>query len=108
MQATSATSSPYPPPPQGYMPASSQPYAPTLSTGASSPASSTEPFDYTAAIDPALDGGGTSQMQIPTPSFDAVGDYKQVLDNTGSYPPTGSDQQNHKGGDSLVQYLSYP
>lgn len=82
------------------MPASSQPYAPTLSTGASSPASSAEHFDYTAAIDPALDGGGASQLHIPTSSFDAVGDYKQALENTSPYPTSGSDRQNHKGGDS--------
>lgn len=80
------------------MPASAQPYAPTLSTGASSPASSTEPFDYAAAIDPALDGGGTSQIQIPAPSLDGVGDFKQAIDPSNPYPPNSSEQQNHKGG----------
>jgi hypothetical protein len=64
MQSLSATSSPYPPPPQGYMPATTQPYVPNLTGGATSPDSSVEPFDYTTAIDPALEGTGSSNMQV--------------------------------------------
>lgn len=95
MQPASTTSSPYPPPPQGYISAATQPYAPTLSTGASSPASSTEPFDYSAAIDPALEGALTAQVQIPTPSYD--GDYKHALDNVNAFPLAAPPPHNHKG-----------
>ena len=71
MQPTSATASPYPPPPQGYMPAVTQPYAPSLTAGAASPGSSVEPYDYTAAIDPALEGAGaSSQMQVSSSLYD--------------------------------------
>ena len=94
MQATSATSSPYPPPPQGYVPASSQAYAPILSTGPSSPASSSEPFDYAAAIDPALDGSGDTQAQLPHTSYDSTAELKERSENANSYSP---DLQNHNG-----------
>lgn len=96
MQATSATSSPYPPPPQGYMPAGSQPYAPTLSTGLSSPGSSAEPYDYSAAIDPALEGAGTPQLQISANSYGGAQDFKQSLENASPYPLNASGQ-NHRG-----------
>ena len=76
---------------------SAQPYAPTHSASGSSPASSTEPFDYSTAIDPALDGGGAAPMQIPAASFDGASDFKQSLENASSYPPGASDQQSHKG-----------
>ncbi|MCJ1311498.1 hypothetical protein MMC25_005170 [Agyrium rufum] len=62
MQSTSATTAPYhPPPPQGYTPASSQTYsqpAPAPVMG-----SAPEPFDYNAAIDPALAAGGPIHVQ---------------------------------------------
>ena len=64
LQAAATTASPYPAPPQGYMSASNNPpYGPSLSTGMASPGSSTEPYDYTAAIDPALEGAGASSLQ---------------------------------------------
>lgn len=90
------------------MPVSSQPYAPTLSTGASSPASSSEPFDYSTAIDPALDGGGTSHVQIPDATYDGSGDYKHPVDNIIPYPLNASDPHNHKGGDSPTVPHSLP
>ena len=100
MQPASATSSPYPPPPQGYMTAAAaQPYAPTLSTSASSPASSAEPFDYGTAIDPALEGAMTAQVPIPASSFDSGGDYKHGLENVNAFPLSAPPQQNHKGDD---------
>lgn len=73
---------------------STQPYASTLSASGSSPSST---FDYAAAIDPALDGGGVSQMQIPAPPFDTSPEFKPNLDNTSPYPPNALDQQNNKG-----------
>ena len=54
------------------MPAAAQPYAPSLTAGAHSPDSSTEPYDYSVAIDPALEGAGTSQMQVPLSSYDGT------------------------------------
>ena len=54
MQSTSANSSPYPPPAHGYMHAGSQGYG----QGTGSEHSTTQPFDYSAAIDPALEGAG--------------------------------------------------
>lgn len=79
------------------MPVSTQPYAPTLSASGSSPASSSEHFDYSTAIDPALDGGGAAPMQIPAAPFDGASEFKQGLENASPYPPSASDQQNHKG-----------
>lgn len=86
------------------MSAAAQPYAPTLSTGASSPASSTEPFDYSTAIDPALEGAMTAQVPIPTPSFDGGGDYKHGLDNVNAFPLSAPLQHNHKGDDPSFAY----
>ena len=99
MQATSATASPYPPPPQGYMPAGSHSYAPNHSAGASSPRSSAEPYDYGAAIDPALEGAGTPQLQNNNNnnnSYEGAQEFKQSLDNASPYPPNASGQ-NHRG-----------
>lgn len=107
MQATSATSSPYPPPPQGYMPAGNHVYAPTLSAGVSSPGSSVEPYDYSAAIDPALEGAGQSQMQVPPNSYEGAQgfrpDMKGSLDGASPYSSGASDGHNHRGGASLTQ-----
>lgn len=70
---------------------SGQPYPATLSASGSSPGSTSEPFDYTAAIDPALDGGGA---QIPAPPFEGTPDFKQGIENATSYQ---LDQHNQKG-----------
>lgn len=85
------------------MSAAAQPYAPTLSTGASSPAS-TEPFDYSTAIDPALEGAMAAQVPIPTPSFDSGGDYKHGLENINAFSLSAPPQQNHKGDDPSSGY----
>ena len=57
MQTNPVAGPSYPPHPQGFMPAATQPYAPPLSASANSPA---EPYngDYGAAIDPALEPAG--------------------------------------------------
>ena len=78
------------------MPVSAQPYAPTLSASGSSPGSSSEPFDYSTAIDPALDGGGAAPMQVPAP-FDGATNFKPGLETANPYSPSASDPQNHKG-----------
>ena len=58
------------------MPAGSQPYAPSLTAGATSPDSSVEPYDYSAAIDPALEGTGASQMQVHSSLYDGTHEAK--------------------------------
>lgn len=85
MQSTSANSSPYPPPAQGYMHAGSQGYG---QPGTDSEHSTTQPFDYSAAIDPALEGAGSSDMQ---------NDIKGTLGTGTPYPVPTSDQHNHRG-----------
>ena len=74
MQAHTEPGPSYHPPPQGYMPAGTQPYAPSLSAGVNSPRSSTEPYhnDYGAAIDPALKGVGNSSVHNPQGTFDSI------------------------------------
>lgn len=101
MQATSATASPYPPPPPGYVPAGPHSYAPNHSAGASSPGSSAEPYDYSAAIDPALEGAGTPQLQNANSSYEGAQEFKQSLDNATPYP-TNASGQNHRGKAPLL------
>ncbi len=87
------------------MPAGSQPYAPNRSAGASSPGSSAEPYDYSAAIDPALEGAGTPQLQNANNSYDGAQDFKQSLDSATPYPPSASGQ-NHRGRSPLLVEIS--
>ena len=84
MQSTSASSSPYPPPAQGYMHAGSQSYG----QPGSDSESTTQPFDYSAAIDPALEGAGSSDMQ---------NDVKGTLGTGPPYPVATSDPPSHRG-----------
>ncbi|KAI9814434.1 MAG: hypothetical protein M1827_003290 [Pycnora praestabilis] len=102
--ATSSTASPYPP---GYAPAVSGGYAPALSTGASSPGSSVEPYDYSAAIDPALEAAGPSQMSGPSAPYDGAQgfrpDLKQGLESASPYSSAASDNQNQRGGATPAQ-----
>ena len=95
MQSTSANTSPYPPPSQGYMQPGSQSYG---QQGTDSENSTQQTYDYSAAaIDPALEGAGTADMQ---------NDAKGALGTGTPYPaPTsGSDQHSHRG--TLAQPLS--
>ena len=89
------------------MPAGNHVYAPTLSTGVSSPGSSVEPYDYSAAIDPALEGAGQSQMQVPPNSYEGAqgfrSDLKGGLDGASPYSSGASDGHNHRGGATLTQ-----
>ncbi|OGM49116.1 C6 finger domain protein [Aspergillus bombycis] len=55
--STSSSTPTYPAAPPGYVPAVSQPFAPS-----ESPSTSTERYDYGAPIDPTLDGNSSSNM----------------------------------------------
>ncbi|KAH0542746.1 hypothetical protein FGG08_002885 [Glutinoglossum americanum] len=68
--AGATTSAPYPAPVPGYASSITGSYGPALSTGASSPGSSVEPYDYSSAIDPALQAAGPSQIPAPPPPYD--------------------------------------
>ncbi len=111
MHATSVTStsttSPYPP---GYAPAVTGGYAPALSTGASSPGSSVEPYDYATAIDPALEASGPSQMPGPPAPFDGSqgfrSDLKRGLGSASPYSSGASETQNLRGGATPVQTMN--
>lgn len=76
-------------------------YGPNVSGGASSPGSSVEPFEYSAAIDPALEVAGVVPPPLPTPltapptAYDAPHAYrasmKRSLDETSAYPQAVSE-----------------
>lgn len=95
--------------PTGYTgaPGPTSGYVPTMSAGASSPGSSVEPFEYNAAIDPALDVGAVAQAPLPTPmtapptAYDGAQvyrpDLKRSLDETNAYPSTVSDPSHRRG-----------
>ncbi|KAI9763669.1 MAG: hypothetical protein M1835_007764 [Candelina submexicana] len=104
---SNSTASPYPP---GYAPAVSGGYAPALSTGVSSPGSSVEPYDYTTAIDPALEASGPSQMSGPPAPFDTSqgfrSDLKRGLGSASPYSSGASETQNLRGGATPVQATS--
>ncbi|KAF6236697.1 hypothetical protein HO173_004988 [Letharia columbiana] len=87
----SANSSPYPPPPQGYVHAGSQGYGPA---GTDSETSTVQPYDYGAAIDPTLEGGA-AQMQ----------DSKEPLGTGTPYPSAASDQQGHRAKRTKIEEL---
>ncbi|KZF26403.1 hypothetical protein L228DRAFT_242866 [Xylona heveae TC161] len=93
--------SPYAPPPHGYAPAVSAAYAPALPTGVSSPATSVEPYDYAAAIDPALEASAPP-LQVPPTGYESVGGYrpdlKGVLGSASPYSAAATDTQNQRGG----------
>lgn len=98
MNPLTTTSSSYPPPPQGYMPASSQPFAPGLTAGAASPDQSAEPFDYTTAIDPALEAAGSSQMQVHSSLYDGSHESKLGGNNKPLFYPGPSPFQDTSCG----------
>lgn len=84
LQSGSTNTSPYPQPPQAYPHAGAQGYG---HTGTNSENSTAEPYDYGAAIDPALEGGNSAQMQDSTGALGA-----------GSpYPQGAPDEQGHRG-----------
>ncbi|KAL8770058.1 MAG: hypothetical protein Q9209_004096 [Squamulea sp. 1 TL-2023] len=110
MQPTSSPAPPYPPPPQGYVPASSQSYTPpNLVASRSSPNTTSEnPYDYHATIDPTL--ASSLQAKANAPMHNGV-EVRQETGNTSPYPPTGTAEQ-HPGKrariDELVAYEGDP
>ncbi|KAI9836122.1 MAG: hypothetical protein M1837_003456 [Sclerophora amabilis] len=78
-------------------------FAAALSTGASSPGSSVEPYDYSSAIDPALEAAGPApHMGAPPNSYDGTQgfrqDLKRGLGSASPYSSAASDTQNSRGG----------
>ena len=90
VQPSSTNASPYAPPPQGYLP---QAYG-QASTSSENPTS--QPYDYGAAIDPALGEGLAGQMQ----------DGKGATGMGDSYPQGEPDQGGHRG-DSIF-FVPWP
>ncbi|KAI9848121.1 MAG: hypothetical protein M1838_000646 [Thelocarpon superellum] len=84
--------------PQQYVPPVSGSYPPALSATGSSPASSVEPYDYSSAIDPALEAAGPAHMAVPPTAYDASQGYrpdlKRGLDSASPYSTATSDAQN--------------
>ncbi len=100
--------------PAGYGPPPGGPnaYVPTMSTGASSPGSSVEHFEYNTAIDPALEVG-VAPPPLPTPmtapptAYETAPGYrhdlKRSLDEGNQYPATVSDPS-HRRGDTPSRF----
>ncbi|KAL8712317.1 MAG: hypothetical protein Q9220_003468 [cf. Caloplaca sp. 1 TL-2023] len=88
MQSTPSSATPYPPPPQGYVSASSQPYAPSnpMANRGSPNSASDQQYDYGNAIDPAL----ASSLQSKTNSalFNGA-DLKRDPSSGSPYAPDG-------------------
>lgn len=74
-----ASSGGYGPMPHGYVPPVSGSYPPALSATGSSPASSVEPYDYSSAIDPALESAGPAHMAVPPHAYDGAQGYRADL-----------------------------
>ena len=99
----------YPTVPQSYTSAGA--YAPALSTGASSPGSSVEPYEYPAAIDPALEAAGaaplTAPLAAPPTSYGGTQGFqpnlKGELDDASPYGSTAAETHNQRGGATPTQ-----
>ncbi|KAL8950304.1 MAG: hypothetical protein Q9222_003648 [Ikaeria aurantiellina] len=89
MQSTPSSAPPYPPPPQGYVPASSQPYAPTnsLINRGSPNSASDQQYEYGNAIDPAL--ASSLQSKSGSALFNGA-DLKRDPSSGSPYPPDGT------------------
>ena len=102
MQSNPSQAPPYPPPPQGYVPASSQSYTPTnLATSKSPPNTTGEnPYDYHATIDPYL--ASSLQAKANTPMHNGL-DFRQETGTGSPYALTGV-AENHTGMAAPLQY----
>ena len=84
-------------PPGGYVPNVAGQYPPALSATASSPASSAEPYDYSSAIDPALETAGA----MPATAYDGAPgtrpDLKRGLESGSPYSPNTSEAHHTRG-----------
>ena len=103
---STANSAVFPSISHGYNAAGTGGYAPALSAGASSPGSSVEPYDYSAAIDPALEAAGAAPLTAamtaaPTSYGGTQGfrpDLKGTLEDGSPYGVTASETHNQTGG----------
>ncbi|KAL8691584.1 MAG: hypothetical protein Q9218_003228 [Villophora microphyllina] len=86
MQSIPAAAPPYPPPPQGYVAATSQSYTPSnLLTNTSSPNPTSEQhYDYGAALDPAL---ASSLQSKALPELFNGADVNRQSTSASPYPP---------------------
>ncbi|KAI9674745.1 MAG: hypothetical protein M1817_001649 [Caeruleum heppii] len=97
------SSGPYAPLLQNYGQSVSGSFAPALSATASSPASSVEPYDYSAAIDPALEAAAPNSMAMPPNAYDGTAGFRPDLkrglgESASPYSSAASDTQNLRGG----------
>jgi hypothetical protein len=100
------TSSAAYPPPGGYVPNVAGQYPPALSATGSSPASSAEPYDYSSAIDPALEAAGA----MPATAYDGAHggrpDLKRGLDTGSPYSSHASEAAHNSRGGSPSRHPS--
>ncbi|KAI9747876.1 MAG: hypothetical protein M4579_007364 [Chaenotheca gracillima] len=111
MTPTSAVGPGSAPPYSGYNHPVNNQFAAALSTGASSPGSSVEPYDYSAAIDPALEAAGPAPMGTPNAYDGAQGfrqDLKRGLGSTSPYSSSASDAQASRGGANPAHSTTTP
>ncbi|KAI9791780.1 MAG: hypothetical protein M1833_001339 [Piccolia ochrophora] len=108
----SSTSASFPPLPSGFAAPVSAGFAPALSAEASSPGSSVEPYEYSSAIDPALEAAGSAQMTMSSSTFEGTQGFRQDLkrgiDSASPYSSAASDAQNPRGGVALLPLRSFP
>ncbi|KAL9604512.1 MAG: hypothetical protein Q9219_000477 [cf. Caloplaca sp. 3 TL-2023] len=105
MQSTPASAPPYPPPPQGYVPASSQPYAPSNPlTGTHSPNTTNEQhYDYHTSLDPAL--ASSLQSKASSEMFNGA-DSRRESASAGPYPLNAAGQTNSIKRSRITELLA--
>ncbi|KAL8804404.1 MAG: hypothetical protein Q9182_002599 [Xanthomendoza sp. 2 TL-2023] len=103
MSSTASPAPPYPPPPQGYVAASSQSYTPpNLVTSRSSPNTTSEnQYDYHATIDPAL--ANSLQSKANNSLYNGVNFQQEPV--TSSPYPQGDTGENNTGKRSRMDEL---
>ena len=87
-----------------YQSSASGGYAPPLSTGNSSPASSAEPFDYNPAIDPALEAAAPPQMSVPPPAYEGTQPYRPEVKGEGGSPFSNATSDTQPRGVVSISY----
>ncbi|KAL8831132.1 MAG: hypothetical protein Q9170_005434 [Blastenia crenularia] len=91
MQTTPTSAPPYPPPPQGYIPANSQAYAPSnpMPSTQSPNTMNEQHYDYHAILDPAL--ANSLQSKASSELFNGA-DPRRESATASPYPPSGIGQ----------------
>ncbi|KAL8936219.1 MAG: hypothetical protein Q9211_004289 [Gyalolechia sp. 1 TL-2023] len=107
MPSTPASAPPYPPPPQGYIPASSKPYAPSnLMANAHSPnAAHEQHYDYHATLDPAL--ASSLQSKVSAEMFNGADPQRDSM-TASPYPPGAVAETKRSRMDDLVALDGVP